>query len=180
MKTQKTPKPLEQHYDAAFARAERDNVQVIAARFAQGAKRAARESWKAAEAVANLAPLSARAKSAEAQRAQGAAPCVVAYAEQAVQLAIHAATSAKAVHPFVPRAGDLAEVYRARRAAVFAWLPCPESQAVKLAVLHARVERAEAAVQAALLVPALASSALVHSGGTGCFQPRSHPSQEDA
>ena len=82
---------------------------------------------------------------------------MAAYAEQAVQSAIQAATSAKAAHPFVPPAGDLADLYQTRRAAVFAWLPCPESQAVKLVVLRARVEEAEAAVQSALLVPALAS-----------------------
>lgn len=29
MKIFKTPKPLEQHYDAALARAERDGVQVV-------------------------------------------------------------------------------------------------------------------------------------------------------
>lgn len=159
MKPTKPIKTLEQQYDAALARAERDNVQVIAARFAQEAKRATRESRKAAEAAASLAPLPARAKSAEAKRAQGAAQRVVAYAEQAVQSAIRAAASVKAARRFVPQRGDLTDLCKTRQQAVFAWLSSPDTpdHAVQLSVLRVRVEEAEAAAQAALPVPALVS-----------------------
>jgi hypothetical protein len=78
------------------------------------------------------------------------------YAEQAAVSAAYATTSAQAARRFVPQRGDLADLCRTHREAVWTWLHCPEGEPVKLAVLRARVEEAEAAVQAALPVPATA------------------------
>lgn len=128
----------------------------VARRCAREAREAAREAQTAAQEAARLAPAPGRVRSEQAQHALADAERTRAYAEQAITSAAHAALSAKAARRFAPASGDLADLCRARQQAVMAWLSCPEGEPVKLAVLRARVEEAEAAVQAALPVPALA------------------------
>lgn len=123
----------------------------VAARFADEAVKAARLAMTAANLAATLAVNAEGRTRADAQRTQD-------YADVAASAATHAKASAHAARPFVPQAGDLAALCRVRQEAHFAWLACPDGSdyTVKLAVLRARVEEAEAAVRAALPVPALA------------------------
>lgn len=128
----------------------------VAHRFAREAEQTAKIAKQAAETAASLAPTPERAKSEKAQHALADAQRVREYADLAAQAATHATASAHAARRFKSTQGDLADLCRARQQAVFAWLSCPEGELVKLAVLRARVEEAEAAVQAALPVPATA------------------------
>lgn len=101
MKTPKPPKPLEQHYDAALARAERDNVRVVAD---------VGDHW------------------------------LVTSSQSGLSSAVKLAGDDMMLDPFsCPRQADHATNLCKHRA-----------------VLRARVEEAEAAVHATLLVPATA------------------------
>ena len=128
----------------------------VAKTFAAKAQDAAKHAQQAATTAASLAPTPARAKREKAQRALDHAQRTREYAEQAAASAAHANEGAQAARRFVPQRGDLDALCETRQQAVFAWLSCPEGEPVKLAVLRARVEEAEAAVQAALQVPAMA------------------------
>ena len=128
----------------------------VAKTFAANAKAAAERAQHAAADAARLAPTPTRAKSEQAQRVLEQAQRTREYAAQAAASAAHATESAKAARRFVPQRGDLADLCRTHREAVWTWLHCPEGVTVKLAVLRARVEEAEATVQAALPVPATA------------------------
>ena len=128
----------------------------VARTFAANANDAAKEAVKAAGAAAKLAPTPEQAKSEQAHKALADVQHTREYAEQAIKSATHAIASAKASRRFVPQRGDLADLCKTRQRAVLAWLSCPEGETVKLAVLRARVEEAEAAVQAAMPLPATA------------------------
>ena len=128
----------------------------IAKTFAANATATAERAQDAAAAAAKLAPKPERAKSEKAQRALDQAQRTREYAEQAAESAAHATASAKAARRFVPQRGLLSDLCRTHREAVWTWLHCPEGETVKLAVLRAEVEEAEAAVQAALPLPATA------------------------
>ena len=124
--------------------------------FATKAQDAAKVARNAATTAARLAPTPERAKSEQARKALDQAQRTREYAEQAEKSAEHATASAKAARRFVPQRGLLSDLCRTHREAVWTWLHCPEGETVKLAVLRARVEEAEAAVQAVLPVPATA------------------------
>jgi hypothetical protein len=130
----------------------------VAARFAAQAAKAASPATEAARIAARIATNAKGHTRAEAERANTEAQRIREYADVAALAATHAQASARAARPFVPPTGPRADLERARQQAYFAWLACPAAADgnVKLAVLRAQYEEAEAAVQAALAVSALA------------------------
>ncbi|HLW00063.1 MAG TPA: hypothetical protein VKT82_15445 [Ktedonobacterales bacterium] len=129
----------------------------VAARFAALAERAARPAREAATLAVQVAGQAKGHKSAETVNAEAMAARTQTYADTAALTAAYAAERAKAARPFVPASGPRSDLERARQAAYYAWVTCPDPDgSAYLEVLRAYVEEAEAAVQAALLVPALA------------------------
>jgi len=129
----------------------------VAKRFAKEAARAARPALEAASIAATIATNAQHRPREEAHNAQAQAARVQEWADTATHAATHAQRSADVARPFTPATGDLADLEHARQAAYYAWVTCPDAEgSARLAVLRAQVEEAEAAVQAALLLPALA------------------------
>ena len=128
----------------------------VAKTFAANAKVAAERAQHAAASAARLTPDPSRAKSERTLNVLADYERTREYASQAAESAAYASVNAKASWRLRPATGDLADLCKTRQQAVFAWLSCPEDKPVKLAVLRARVEEAETAIQAALPMPATA------------------------